>query len=156
MRKKQEAYIPQFDLDDNMVVSKKVCKCCGNLVNEKNVTADGFCIECVMNNKAPIVNKFAHPDKYTYESFCHFLKESRKKKNNTLRAVAAAILPTAAMMNTSEFDDEISKIGSFNENNRKTVYIRDELWVCPCCLQDNSGPHYCKRCGVYPKFKLMD
>lgn len=155
MRNKQEEYIPQFDLDDDVVI-EKVCSCCGNLVNEKNVTKDGFCIECVMNNKAPIVNRFAYPDKRTHESFCHFLKESSKRRKNTLRMVATVFLPLAAMRNTSEFDDEVSKNGSFNKNNKKTVYIKDESWVCPCCLQDNVGPHYCKRCGVYPKFKLID
>ena len=155
MKKTQEVYIPQFfdeeEISENV---KSTCKCCGLSINEKNITEDGFCIECVMNNKTPIVNKFAHPDKNTYEGFCNSCKLS-KKKTSDLRLLGP-LIGGLAMMNTTEFDNDIHKNGSFNKNNKKTVYIRSESWVCPCCLKDNSGPHYCTRCGVYPNFKLID
>ena len=155
VKKRNEEYVPQFDLEENLPIVKKECNCCGKLVNEKNITKEGYCIECVMNNRATKENKFAHPDERTYKNFCRFLNEANKK-NRFKHIMAAGVLPLLMQMNTSEFEGDIQKNGSFDKNNKKTVYIRDESWVCPCCLQDNVGPHYCKRCGVYPQFKLID
>lgn len=154
---KLEVYVPQFvDEEEINENNKSTCKCCGLLINEKHITKEGFCIECVMNNKTPIINKFAHPDKNTYEGFRNLYKQLKKKKRRSSVYALGTLAGGLAMMNTSEFDDEIPKNGSFNKNNKKTVYIRSESWVCPCCLKDNSGAHYCTRCGVYPNFKLID
>ena len=79
-----------------------------------------------------------------------------QKRINKKIALLRIVLPAVARANSPELQNQISKLKTFKKANKTTVIIHDATWVCPCCLEDNSGAHYCKRCGVYPKFELND
>ncbi len=173
--KKQEIYTPLFETEDPDI-KKVTCQHCGKAVKETHINQDGICIECIMNNKINSNNGYSLPNEKLFASFLQQYKQylkSRPKSPAAGSLVGAAgaafgLLGAAAMSvatNASQspgtnprFDLINKKIkpSSFEKCNKMIITIRDESWVCPCCNNDNSGAHFCKVCGVYPKFKLED
>ena len=151
MKRNQEEYISQFCFDDNEFVNKEICKCCNREMPSYALDSTGYCIECVMNNVA-YENKDAHPNELLYKKF------SKSERKNILKDVLCFLFLPTLLLN-EHFNKPCNNPGksvSFKKGNRTTVYIRNYKWVCPCCKLENQGPHYCKQCGVYPKFKLID
>ncbi len=170
--KKQKVYTPLFEIED-LTTEKAACLCCGKSVKKTLVNQNGICVECIMNNKINSNNACLIPNEKLFSSFFNQYKKhlKTKPKNNVLIGAAgatfgllsAAIISIAASDSQSpntnskfNFVNKKIKPSSFEKCNKMTLTIRDESWVCPCCNNDNSGAHFCKVCGVYPKFKLED
>jgi len=126
-----------------------------------------------MNNKINSNDACLLPNEKLFSSFFNQYKQylKTKPKNNALIGAMAATfgLLGAAVMSLSatdsqspnanskfDFVDKKIKPSTFEKCNKMTINIRDESWICPCCNHDNFGAHFCKVCGVYPKFKLED
>lgn len=172
---KKDNYTPLFEIEDTDI-KKVTCQHCEKTVKETLVNQDGVCVECIMNNRTNSDNAYLLPNEKLFSSFLqqykHYLKTKPKSPaaGALVGAAGAAfgLLGAAAMTvatNASQsqgtnpkFDLINKKIkpSTFEKCNKMTVIIRDESWVCPCCNHDNYGAHFCKVCGVYPKFKLED
>ena len=172
--KKQEVYTPLFETEEENV-PKATCLCCGKSVKETLINADGICIECIMNNKINSNDTCLLPNQQLFNRFFQEYKlysQKKSKENAGMRAIlfglgggflgAMAADLTAEAINPNDpnskfaFTNKKLKESSFQQFNKMTVTIKTESWVCPCCNHDNYGAHFCKVCGVYPKFKLED
>ncbi len=170
--KKQEIYTPLFETED-LDIETVTCNYCGKAVKKSLINQEGICIECIMNNKINSNDSCLLPNKKLFDSFLYQYEQylRTKPKNHALIGGAGmvfgllgAVVASLAADNSqsphanSKFDLINKKIkpSSFEKCNNMTVTIRDESWVCPCCNHDNSSAHFCKVCGVYPKFKLED